>query len=242
MPSPRWSLASTARAPPLYSHATAAAADPPPTSRPVPASSTRPRGRRPPRPTARPLGRSPPCEKRYARRETACQLSPPTRSGMSCTKPATATNAQGPGAPPALPCASARLALSPSPTRTPSPKKADRGRLRPGQATGAVGVVRRPGGAFPHRPPLWPELAALGQPSRQPHEYIRNGTAKVMTLFHPASGQVRVEGVTSCPNEVLNGWLKRELSTVLARLPDPPPTATASRAAWERWQQGLTTK
>ena len=25
----------------------------------------------------------------------------------------------------------------------------------------------------------------------QPHEYIRNGTAKVLTLFHPADGRVR---------------------------------------------------
>jgi len=26
---------------------------------------------------------------------------------------------------------------------------------------------------------------AEGEPKRQPHEYIRNGTAKVLTLFHP---------------------------------------------------------
>jgi hypothetical protein len=81
-----------------------------------------------------------------------------------------------------------------------------------------------------------------GEPARQPHEYIRNGTAKVLTLFHPGKGQVRVEGTTSCPNSVLHGWLKRELSEVLASLPDPPPTAQASREAWERWQQGLTIK
>ena len=92
---------------------------------------------------------------------------------------------------------------------------------------------------IPHPGQSWqPE----GEPLRQPHEYIRNGTAKVMTLFHPNSGQVHIEGVTSCPNTVLHGWLKRELSLVLAQLPDPPPTAKASRAAWERWQQGLGTK
>jgi hypothetical protein len=78
-----------------------------------------------------------------------------------------------------------------------------------------------------------------GEPARQPHEYVRNGTAKLLTLFHPASGHVRVEGATSCPNEVLHGWLKRELSEVLAALPELPPTADASRAAWLRWQEGL---
>lgn len=78
-----------------------------------------------------------------------------------------------------------------------------------------------------------------GDPARQPHEYIRNGTAKVLTLFHPADGRVRIEGVTACPNGVLHPWLKRELSAVLAGLPDPPPTAKASRAAWEHWQAGL---
>ncbi len=79
-----------------------------------------------------------------------------------------------------------------------------------------------------------------GRPARQPHEYVRNGTAKVLTLFRPADGQVRVEGVTSVTNAVLHPWVKRELATVLAELPAPPPTADGSRAAWERWQVGLT--
>jgi transposase len=91
----------------------------------------------------------------------------------------------------------------------------------------------------PHPGPSWqPE----GEPARQPHEYLRNGTAKVLTLFHPADGHVRVEGTTTCPNEVLHPWLKRELSEILAELPELPPTTQASRAAWERWQQGLAVK
>ena len=92
---------------------------------------------------------------------------------------------------------------------------------------------------IPHPGPSWqPE----GQPAQQPHEYIRNGTAKVLTLFHPADGRVRVEGVSNCPNKVLHPWLKRELSEILAGLPEPPPTAPASREAWQRWQQGLSVK
>jgi DDE superfamily endonuclease len=83
-----------------------------------------------------------------------------------------------------------------------------------------------------------------GQPARQPHEYVRNGTAKVLTLLRPADGAVCVKGVTSCPNEVLHGWLKQELTAVLAALPEAPATADAEalRAAWRRWQQGLTVK
>lgn len=34
---------------------------------------------------------------------------------------------------------------------------------------------------------------------------------------------------------------ERELGVILAELPTPPPTADASRAAWNRWQVGLTT-
>ena len=80
-----------------------------------------------------------------------------------------------------------------------------------------------------------------GLPKRQPHEYIRNGTAKLLTLFHPADGQVRVKGVTSCPNTVLHPWLKQELSQVLASLPHPPIGIESedNRAQWEMWFEGL---
>ncbi len=88
----------------------------------------------------------------------------------------------------------------------------------------------------PHPGPSWqPEC----RPARQPHEYVRGGTAKVLTLFRPAGGRVRVEGTTTCPNTVLHPWLKRELSAVLAGLPAQPPTADTSRVAWERWPVGL---
>lgn len=86
-----------------------------------------------------------------------------------------------------------------------------------------------------------------GQPARQSHEYLRDGTAKVLTLFHPAEGQVRLRGVTACPNAILHGWLRQELTAILAALPVVPaagtPAATgALRETWERWQRGLTVK
>ena len=80
-----------------------------------------------------------------------------------------------------------------------------------------------------------------GKPKRQPHEYVRNGTAKLLTLFHPSDGQVRVKGVTSCTNAVLHPWLQQELSAILANLPSPPDNLDpeTNRALWEVWRVGL---
>jgi len=82
-----------------------------------------------------------------------------------------------------------------------------------------------------------------GRPAHRPHEYIRVGTAKLLTLFHPASGRVRVKGVTSCTNAVLHPWLQRELAAALAALPAPASALSPAehRAAWAAWQEGLTT-
>ncbi len=82
-----------------------------------------------------------------------------------------------------------------------------------------------------------------GQPVRVPHEYVRAGTAKQLTLFHPASGAVRVKGVTSSANAVLHPWLEAELTTILAALPEPVPLPPGEhRRRWERWQEGLSVK
>jgi hypothetical protein len=76
-----------------------------------------------------------------------------------------------------------------------------------------------------------------------PHEYLRGGTAKALTLFRPADGRVRLHGATACPNAVLHPWLKRELAAILDAMPDPPAEPSAGRrAAWVRWQEGLTIK
>jgi hypothetical protein len=82
-----------------------------------------------------------------------------------------------------------------------------------------------------------------GDPVRLPHEYLREGTAKALTLFHPADGRVRLGGVTSCTNAVLHPWLRRELADILAGMPAPPAEPAAGwRASRERWQEGLTIK
>ena len=95
-----------------------------------------------------------------------------------------------------------------------------------------------PYGTLPYPGTHW---HPAGHPIRYPHEYVRNGTAKQLTLFHPASGDVRVKGVRSAANAILHPWLKAELLTILATLPESDVLPTEeNRRCWERWQQGLT--
>lgn len=79
-------------------------------------------------------------------------------------------------------------------------------------------------------------------PARVPHEYVRRGTSKVLTLFEPATGQVRLRPVTHSTNTVLHGWLRESLGAITAALPAraAPVDPVADRAAWQVWQQGLT--
>jgi hypothetical protein len=79
-----------------------------------------------------------------------------------------------------------------------------------------------------------------GHPAQFPHEYIRNGTAKILTLFHPASGAVRVKGVTQSTNAILHPWLQEQLTEILATLPEKPGLASEdNRQLWQAWQAGL---
>jgi len=61
-------------------------------------------------------------------------------------------------------------------------------------------------------------------------------------LFHPADGALRPKGITSCTTAGLQGWLKQELSDILATRPKPvtAPTAEALTAVWTTWTTGLT--
>lgn len=77
----------------------------------------------------------------------------------------------------------------------------------------------------------------VGRPQRQPHEYVRGGTAKLLTLFRPATGEVRAKGVTHAPNTVLHPWLRGELAQVLAALPalTTPEAGRPPAARWATW-------
>jgi hypothetical protein len=85
--------------------------------------------------------------------------------------------------------------------------------------------------AIPQPGPSWqPE----GQPIHQPHEYLRGGTTKLLTLFRPATGEVRAQTVDHATNAELHPWLKGELSTLLAQCP-PAPTEPTPGRRWSDW-------
>lgn len=76
----------------------------------------------------------------------------------------------------------------------------------------------------------------------QPHEYERGGTAKLLTLFRPATGHLRAKGVVSATNAVLHPWLKEQLSEILAEIEKkhpaeslPPEPERPLCAQWKTW-------
>jgi hypothetical protein len=79
-------------------------------------------------------------------------------------------------------------------------------------------------------------------PATQPHEYLRGGTPKILTLFHPASGRVRLQPAARGTKAVLHPWRREHLSAILAALPVPKASLdpAVTRAAWAVWQAGLT--
>jgi hypothetical protein len=114
---------------------------------------------------------------------------------------------------------------------------------RGGAAMGLPVGCTDPAGPFQTVPYPGQSWRPESQPARPPHEYLREGTAKVLTLFHPADGRVRIRGVTACPNTVPHGWLEHELTAVGPARPGAAgPAATATRGDRERWQEGLTIK
>jgi hypothetical protein len=95
--------------------------------------------------------------------------------------------------------------------------------------------------AVPHPGSGW---QPIGQPTTQPHAYVRQGTTKILTLFHPATGQVRIQPAGRGTNVVLHGWLKETLAAIVAALPAGAEAEATSdpavvRASWQAWQQGL---
>src|SRR3954465_6428107 len=93
--------------------------------------------------------------------------------------------------------------------------------------------------AVPHSGASW---QPRGRPAQQPHEYIRGGTTKILTLFHPASGRVRLQPAARGTNAVLHPLLRERLSEILSELPPPAGSsqdAAATPAAWAVWQAGL---
>jgi DDE superfamily endonuclease len=93
--------------------------------------------------------------------------------------------------------------------------------------------------AIPHTGENWHPLS---KPTVQPHEYIRGGTAKLLTLFRPQTGEVRANGVPSAPNAVLHPWVKGHLEWILAQLEMSPlpvrvplPDEHPLVQTWQHW-------
>ena len=87
---------------------------------------------------------------------------------------------------------------------------------REAEAAGIVLCNQDEAGPYQTVPYPGESWAPQGEPVRQPHEYVRNGTAKLLTLFRPATGEVRAKGVRSATNAVLHPWLQEELAAILA--------------------------
>lgn len=84
---------------------------------------------------------------------------------------------------------------------------------------------------IPYQGPSW---QPVGRPAQQPHEYLRDGTTKLLTLFRPATGEVRATPAVQTTNAVLHPWLKRELAAILACCPSAAPETAADRY-WGTW-------
>jgi hypothetical protein len=111
-------------------------------------------------------------------------------------------------------------------------RSADRGKkglielaYRVAEATGVQAWCQDEAGPYQAIPQPGLSWQRTGKPLRQPHEYVRGGTAKLLTLFRPATGEVRARGVTSAPNVgALGGYLGGYLRRVGASIRTPTLT------------------
>lgn len=111
------------------------------------------------------------------------------------------------------------------------------------EAAGIVQLNEDEAGPYQAIPQPGASWQPEGHPVLQPHEYERGGTAKLLTLFRPATGHLLARGVLSAPNAVLHPWLKEQLSAVLAEIEQKHPQAElppeAQRPACARWETWL---
>ena len=111
-----------------------------------------------------------------------------------------------------------------------------------GESAGVMVLCQDEAGPYQAIPQPGASWQPEGKAALQPHEYVRGGTAKLLTLFRPATGELRAKGVLSAPNAVLHPWLKEQLQEVLAEIEKkqpgehlPPETARPLAAQWKSW-------
>lgn len=108
---------------------------------------------------------------------------------------------------------------------------------RSGERLGLQVWTQDEGGPYQAIPQPGASWQPEGRPAHRPHEYIRGGTAKLLSLFRPATGEARAEPVEHATNAVLHPWLKQELTAILATCPpaaSPPPEG----CRWSDWVAG----
>jgi hypothetical protein len=110
------------------------------------------------------------------------------------------------------------------------------------EAAGIMQVCEDEAGPYQAIPQPGEDWHLQGKSTTQPHEYVRGGTAKLLTLFRPATGEVRAKGVLSAPNTVLHPWLQEQLQGLLDELDQEPlpvrvplPEDHPLRLTWEHW-------
>lgn len=110
------------------------------------------------------------------------------------------------------------------------------------EAAGIMQLCEDEAGPYQAIPQQGEDWHPEGKPSLQPHEYVRGGTAKLLTLFRPATGEVRAKGVLSAPNAVLHPWLQEQLQAILDQLDREPlavrvplPQDHPLMLTWQHW-------
>src|SRR6266567_1918100 len=178
-------------------------------------------------------GRSPPCNAACVRLPMGCQRSALSPFCIPSMKQATLGRRIGRGVRPVLPSTRQRMVLK---SDTIPIRKAQKTVIERAYVTAErLGLqlwCQDEGGPYQSIPQPCSSFQPQGRPARRPHEYVRGGTAKLLTLFRPATGDVRAEAVEQSTNAILHPWLKRELEAMLVAT---GPTLDAT--AWEAQEQ-----
>lgn len=113
-----------------------------------------------------------------------------------------------------------------------------------GEEMGMVVLCQDEAGPYQTKPHPGGSWQVAGQPAKYDHEYIRNGTAKIMTLLRPKTGQVEITGVTSTANKILHPWLKENILAINKNLPQTTDNADSERKSkiWKHFESAFWSK
>lgn len=79
---------------------------------------------------------------------------------------------------------------------------------------GLIVLCQDEAGPYQTKPYPGASWRVSGRTGKYDHEYIRNGTAKIMTLLRPHTGLVWLKGVRSTKNAVLHPWIKESVRAI----------------------------